>query len=248
MSIQLKNISKKYDTLQALNNINLNFEEGKTTVLIGPSGCGKSTLIRIIIGLIKNDSGKVVIDNEELSVSNLSLIRKKMGYVIQDGGLFPHLTAKKNVSLLAEYLGWEKNKIEKRILELSDLTKFPLTGLNRFPPELSGGQQQRVSIMRALMLEPKILLLDEPLGALDPLIRFNLQEDLKNIFIELKKTVILVTHDMNEAGYFGDIIVLLKDGNIIQVGSIVDLIKNPKDKFVTDFINAQRPLKLLSEN
>lgn len=248
MSIQLKNISKKYDTLQALNDINLNFEEGKTTVLIGPSGCGKSTLIRIIIGLIKNDSGKVVIDNEELSVSNLSLIRKKMGYVIQDGGLFPHLTAKKNVSLLAEYLGWEKNKIEKRILELSDLTKFPLTGLNRFPPELSGGQQQRVSIMRALMLEPKILLLDEPLGALDPLIRFNLQEDLKDIFIELKKTVVLVTHDMNEAGYFGDVIVLLKDGNIIQAGTIVDLIKNPKDKFVTDFINAQRPLKLLSEN
>lgn len=248
MSIQLKNISKKYDTLQALDNINLNFEEGKTTVLIGPSGCGKSTLIRIIIGLIKNDSGKVIIDNEELSVSNLSSIRRQMGYVIQDGGLFPHLTAKKNVSLLAEYLGWEKNKIEKRILELSDLTKFPLIGLNRFPSELSGGQQQRVSIMRALMLEPKILLLDEPLGALDPLIRFNLQEDLKNIFIELKKTVVLVTHDMNEAGYFGDTIVLLKDGNVVQIGSIVDLIKNPNDKFVTEFINAQRPLKILSEN
>lgn len=248
MSIQLKNISKKYESVKALVDINLNIEDGKTTVLIGPSGCGKSTLIRIIIGLIKNDSGEVIINNKKLMPDNLAELRKNIGYVIQNGGLFPHLTAQKNVSLLAEYLGWQKTKIENKIKELSDLTKFPLNGLSRFPAELSGGQQQRVSLMRALMLNPEILLLDEPLGALDPLIRFNLQEDLKNIFTELRKTVVMVTHDINEAGYFGDKIILLKEGTIMQIGTITNLVKNPAGNFVTEFINAQRPLKILSEN
>ena len=240
MSIFLKQINKSYENVKALEDISLVIDEGKTTVLIGSSGCGKSTLIRIIIGLIKKDSGEVIIDGREISSVNLLEIRKQMGYVIQDGGLFPHLTAKKNVSLIAEYAGWTNDMINHRIKELSELTKFPFDGLDRYPAELSGGQKQRVSLMRALMLDPKILLLDEPLGALDPLIRYDLQEDLKKIFKELKKTVILVTHDLGEAGFFGDKIVLLMNGKIVQVGSIEDLIKKPKNEFVTKFITAQR--------
>ena len=242
MPIELKQIYKSYEDVKALSDISLNIEEGKTTVLIGSSGSGKSTLIRIIIGLIKKDSGKVIIDNREISPADLLDVRKQVGYVIQDGGLFPHLTARKNVSLIAEYVGWTKDKIDMRLAELSMLTKFPLDGLERYPAELSGGQKQRVSLMRALMLDPKILLLDEPLGALDPLIRYDLQEDLKKIFKELKKTVILVTHDLSEAGFFGDKIVLLINGKIIQTGTIEDLIKRPKNEFVTKFITAQRAL------
>ena len=240
MSIQLFHIYKSYKDVKALSDINLNIEKGKTTVLIGPSGCGKSTLIRIIIGLIEKSSGEVIIDNQEITQVNIFEIRQKIGYVIQDGGLFPHLTARKNVSLLAEYIGWSNEKIGNRIEELSKLTKFPVDGLDRFPAELSGGQKQRVSLMRALMLDPQILLLDEPLGALDPLIRYELQEDLKKIFQELKKTVILVTHDLSEAGFFGDKIVLMLDGKIIQIGGLKDLIKNPANEFVTKFITAQR--------
>ena len=248
MAILLKDISKSYNSTLALNKISLLIEDGKTTVLIGQSGCGKSTLIRIITGLIKYDTGEVLIDDEKLGDSNLISIRRKMGYVIQDGGLFPHLTAKGNVTLLAKHIGWDEHKIESRIDELLTLTKFPSSGLNRFPAELSGGQQQRVSLMRALMLDPKILLLDEPLGALDPLIRFNLQNDLKEIFEKLHKTVLMVTHDINEAGFFGDEIVLMKQGEIIQKGSIEELVKNPSDKFVSEFINAQRPLNIVQNN
>ncbi len=248
MSIQLNNISKSYNSIQVLSKINLHIKNGETTVLIGPSGCGKSTLIRIIAGLIKYDGGELLIENENLTPQNIISVRRKMGYVIQDGGLFPHLTAKGNVSLLARHLGWSDSKINERINELLNLTKFPSSGLDKFPGELSGGQQQRVSLMRALMLDPKILLLDEPLGALDPLIRFYLQNDLREIFEKLRKTVLMVTHDINEAGFFGGKIVLMKQGEIIQSGSIAELVKNPLHPFVTEFIKAQRPLDILLNN
>ena len=149
-----------------------------------------------------------------------------MGYVIQEGGLFPNLSARETVSLMASYLGWDKERIEKRVEELCKLTKFPKDALNRYPIQISGGQRQRLSLMRALMLDPDILLLDEPLGALDPLIRSELQEDLKEIFSALSKTVVMVTHDIGEAAFFGDNIVLIKDGNIVQQGNIVDLAKS----------------------
>ncbi len=240
MSICLENISKTFDSDNVLKNLSLKIEEGEITVLIGPSGCGKSTLIRIITGLIKAEEGKVLIDNSELNESNYLNVRRKIGYVIQDGGLFPHLTAFQNVSIVANYIGWEKERITKRVEELSSLTKFPFGGLKRFPAELSGGQKQRVSLMRALMLDPQFLLLDEPLAALDPLIRYDLQGDLKEIFQSLKKTVLLVTHDLNEAIFFGDTIVLMREGEIIQKGKINDFINSPSDEFVTRFIKAQR--------
>lgn len=163
-----------------------------------------------------------------------------MGYVIQDGGLFPHLTALENITLMAKYLKWDDVKINERVKYLSELTHYPEQFLGKYPIELSGGQAQRVSIMRALMLDPDILLLDEPLGSLDPLIRFELQKDLKNIFSELKKNVVLVTHDLNEAVYFADKIVLIKDGQTEQEDEPGKLFANPKTSFVEEFINAQR--------
>ena len=240
MSISLKNISKSFNSSLALKDFSFNFTKGKTTVLIGPSGCGKSTLLRLIVGLLKQDTGTITVDNELLSKSNLSSIRKRMGYVIQDGGLFPHLTGRENLSLMPSYNGWNEDKIYSRVDELTSLTSFPNDGLERYPAELSGGQKQRVSLMRALMLNPEFLLFDEPLGALDPLIRFDLQNDLKEIFKSLNKTVILVTHDLNEAVFFGDKILLMKEGSLIQQGTITDFIDNPSEPFVTKFIKSQR--------
>ncbi len=240
MSITVRNIFKSFNSIIAVNNFSYSFQKGKTIVLIGPSGCGKSTLLRLIVGLINPDSGEIEIDEKPLTSINLSLIRRRMGYVIQDGGLFPHLTARENVSLMAKYIGWDDEEISNKINQLTRITKFPTDGLDRFPAELSGGQKQRVSLMRALMLDPEFLLLDEPLGALDPLIRFDLQNDLKEIFKTLNKTVILVTHDLNEAVFFGDKILLMKEGSLIQQGTITDFINNPSEPFVTKFIKSQR--------
>ncbi len=246
--IRLENVSKSFGETSALKSYSLIMQEGKTTVLLGPSGCGKSTLIRIIAGLVQPDSGKVYINGVELTRQNVLKLRRQMGYVIQEGGLFPHLTARQNTTLLAEYLGVGKDEITTKIRRLAQLTKFPFDGLDRFPLELSGGQNQRVSLMRALMLEPRILLLDEPLGALDPLIRFKLQQDLKEIFQSLGKTVVLVTHDIGEAAYLGDWIVLMKDGVIVQQGTIPEMVGRPAEPFVSQFIQAQRnPLEILQQ-
>ncbi len=238
--IKLEKVSKEFGSTTALYQTTLEFLPQSTTVIIGPSGCGKSTILRLIIGLIKPDGGVVYVEGEVLDEDNLNSLRHKMGYVIQEGGLFPHLTAKENVLLMAKYLGNGRTEIEDRMVELCKLTKFPVDALDRYPVQISGGQRQRVSLMRALMLNPDILLLDEPLGALDPLVRFELQNDLREIFQRLGKTVIMVTHDIGEAGFFGDKIVLLKDGQIVQLGNITDLVNNPSDPFVTSFINAQR--------
>jgi osmoprotectant transport system ATP-binding protein len=240
--IRLEQISKRFETTVALERVNLSIPSGHITVLIGPSGCGKSTLIRIIAGLVRPDSGLVYIDDEQLTSANLLRMRRRMGYVIQQGGLFPHLSVRKNVALMADYLGWRKDDIETGMRRLAELTKLPRDPMERFPLQLSGGQNQRVSLMRALMLDPDILLLDEPLAALDPLIRFELQRDLKEIFQTLRKTVVLVTHDLAEAAYFGDRIVLMKEGAIVQQGTAADLTERPADPFVTEFMQAQRGL------
>jgi osmoprotectant transport system ATP-binding protein len=237
---ELNGISKRYGTADAVRAIDLKIEPGKTTVLIGPSGCGKSTLLRLMIGLISADAGRVEFEGETLTPENTMLLRRKMGYVIQDGGLFPHLTARNNTTLVARYLGWDTERITARLGELVELTRFPADGLARYPAQLSGGQRQRVSLMRALMLDPDVLLMDEPLGALDPMIRSNLQEELRTIYRALGKTVVMVTHDLGEAGYFGDTIVLMRKGRIRQVGSFRDLLDCPADAFVTEFVNAQR--------
>ena len=247
--LELHGVSKQYGETEALQPTDLVIPAGKTTVLIGPSGCGKSTLLRLMIGLIWADSGTVRFEGVALTPANVLALRRRMGYVIQDGGLFPHLTARANITLMARYLGWERLRVEARLAELCELTQFPAAGLNRYPAQLSGGQRQRVSLMRALMLDPDVLLLDEPLGALDPMIRSELQADLRRIFQALAKTVVLVTHDLAEAGFFGDLIVLLRGGRIVQQGALADLVRTPADPFVTRFINAQRsPLECLQGN
>mgnify|MGYP002623210529 CR=1 FL=1 len=240
-------VSKSYGEKQVLAPTDLQIEAGKVTVLIGPSGCGKSTLLRLMIGLITPDRGTITFEGIDLAAADIEALRHKMGYVIQDGGLFPHLTAAQNVGLLARHLKWDASAIKARMAELAGLTHLPTEGLDRYPAQLSGGQRQRVSLMRALMLDPDLLLLDEPLGALDPLIRTDLQNELREIFAALGKTVVLVTHDIGEAGFFGDRIILMKDGTIVQSGTLEELVRQPADEFVTRFINAQRrPLAALS--
>jgi osmoprotectant transport system ATP-binding protein len=193
-----------------------------------------------MVGLTRPDTGRILFDGKPVSTVNLVQVRRRIGYVIQDGGLFPHLTARGNVTLMARYLGRDRGDIDKRLSDLAGLTRFPAEGLDRYPVQLSGGQRQRVALMRALMLDPDVLLLDEPLGALDPLIRSDLQTDLKGIFRTLGKTVVLVTHDLGEAGFLGDLIMLLRDGRVVQRGTLADLVDAPAEPFVTEFINAQR--------
>jgi osmoprotectant transport system ATP-binding protein len=238
--LELKEVSKTYGTTAALEKLSLVLEPQKTTVLIGPSGCGKSTLLRLMIGLITPDSGTVVFNGTPITSQTSPKLRQEIGYVIQDGGLFPHLTAKDNVVLMARFLGWNQNRIDKRVAELAELVQLPISDLERYPVQLSGGQRQRVSLMRGLMLDPNALLLDEPLGALDPIIRSELQNDLRRIFQTLEKTAVLVTHDLGEAAFFGDSIVLLRSGRIVQQGTLEDMLQHPADPFVTRFINAQR--------
>jgi osmoprotectant transport system ATP-binding protein len=236
--IELRGVSKSYGSTIALNPVDLTIVAGRTTVLLGPSGCGKSTILRLMLGLLRPDSGSVLIQGQPFRPE----MRNRIGYVVQDGGLFPHLTARGNATLMARHFGWEAGRIESRLKELAELTRFPTDGLDRYPVQLSGGQRQRVSLMRALMLSPDIVLLDEPLAALDPLIRSDLQTDLRKIFETLAKTVVLVTHDLGEAAYLGDHLVLLKDGRIVQEGTAADLMDRPADEFVKRFINAQRGL------
>lgn len=238
--LKARNISKSFASTVAVDQLSLSIPKGQTISLIGPSGCGKSTLLRILIGLIKPDAGEVEFDSEVISEANILSIRHKIGYVIQEGGLFPHLTARENVTLLASYLGWDNQEMESRVKELSNLTKIDRSILDRLPGKLSGGQRQRISLMRALMLDPQVILLDEPLGSIDPLVRYELQNDLKHIFAELNKTVVLVTHDLGEAGFLGDEIVLMKSGKIEQKGSIQDITRQPANQFVKDFVTAQR--------
>jgi len=233
--IQLQGVTKRYGQSVALHPTNLEIPDAQVVGLIGPSGCGKSTLLRLIVGLIEPDAGQVTIDGERMSAATALSIRQRLGYVIQDGGLFPHLTARENITLMGRHLGKPVD-----VPRLAQLTRFPVDGLDRYPNELSGGQRQRVGLMRALALDPSTLLLDEPLGALDPLVRNGLQADLKSLFAELRKTVVFVTHDMGEAAYLADRIVLMRDGRVVQDGTLTEFQQQPVEPFVTEFLNAQR--------
>lgn len=238
----LERASKRYGAVVALNHVDIDFSAGSTTALIGSSGSGKSTVLRLLLGLDYPDEGTVCVDGQPLGPSKVLELRRRVGYVIQDGGLFPHLTVSGNLALLPRYLGWRAQHVQQRAEELAALTHLPLDVLDRYPAELSGGQRQRVALMRALMVDPDALLLDEPLGALDPIVRHELQDELKRIFAQLGKTVIIVTHDLAEAAWFADRLVLMRDGAVVQDGTLQDLLDRPTEPFVTRFVEAQRRL------
>jgi osmoprotectant transport system ATP-binding protein len=242
--VTLTDVAKSYGGRVVLHPTTLVVARGTCLTLIGPSGCGKSTLLRVVIGLVVPDAGTVRVAGSVVNEANAREVRLRVGYVIQDGGLFPHLSCEDNVTLVARRRGWARERVEARVDELAELARLPRATLARYPAQLSGGQRQRVGIMRALMLDPEVLLFDEPLGALDPMVRAQLQDDLKSIFARLGKTVLLVTHDMAEAAALGDAIALMKDGRIVQTGSIRELLDTPADPFVRDFLRAQRGLSL----
>lgn len=242
--ISLREVSKNYGATVALHPTTLDFAEGKTTALLGASGSGKSTLLRLLVRLLTPTSGAVLFGGEPVTDANAQAVRRRVGYVIQDGGLFPHLTAAENVLLMAREVGVSAAEAQSRLSELCELTHFPTDALGRYPVELSGGQRQRVGLMRALMLRPAALLLDEPLGALDPLVRARLQEDLKALFARLEQTVILVTHDLSEAAYLADEIVLMEGGRVVQRGTLADLRERPASPYVSEFLRAQRTLEV----
>jgi osmoprotectant transport system ATP-binding protein len=238
--LQLVSVSKRFGAALALQTTNLDVEAARTTVLLGPSGCGKTTALRLMLGLLRPDTGQVLFRGAELTAEALLEARNQMGYVVQDGGLFPHLSALDNVRLMARFLKWSEARITERVAELAELVRLPQAALARHPQDISGGQKQRVALMRALMLEPELLFLDEPLGALDPIVRADLQDDLARIFERLGKSVVLVTHDLAEAAFFGHVLVLLQDGRIVQQGSLADFVSRPADPFVTRFVRAHR--------
>ena len=238
--LAVRDISKSFSGRPVLHALTHEFRAGQTTAVVGPSGCGKTTLLRLLLHLVAPDAGKVVLAGAEISALNAETLRLRTGYVIQHGGLFPHLNARQNVTLMARYLRWTRAETDARVDTLARLMRVSAEMLAQYPNRLSGGQRQRIALMRALLLDPEVLLMDEPLGALDPMIRFELQNDLKAIFDELHKTVVLVTHDMHEAAHFADEIMLMREGRIVQRGNLDELLEQPADSFVTDFIRAQR--------
>lgn len=240
--IEIKNVSKKLGNRTILDNISLTIESGSLVVLIGSSGCGKTTTLKLINKLITPTSGEIFIDDKPLSKENTINLRRKIGYVIQNTGLFPHLTIKENIELIPK-LKKEKSveNIEKTTINLLNMVGLnPETYLNKYPSELSGGQQQRVGVARAFATDAEIILMDEPFSALDPITRTSLQEELFSLQEELKKTIIFVTHDMDEALKIADKICIMKDGKVAQYDTPENILRNPANDFVRDFIGSDR--------
>lgn len=243
--IQLKNVSKSYGTVRAVDNLSLTIPEGEIMVLIGPSGCGKTTTLEMINGLVKPDAGEVHVDGENVAHTDRIRLRRRIGYVIQEVGLFPHYDVFKNIALIPGLLKWEESKIRQRVRELVRLINLDESVLSKYPTQLSGGQQQRVGVARALAADPGYLLMDEPFGALDPVNRQHLQDEFLRIQQQVKKTVVFVTHDISEALKIGDRIAIMQAGRLVQTDTPLNILKNPANAFVEEFVGADRHLKLL---
>lgn len=241
VALALERVTKAFGDRKVIRETSLEIAAGERLALIGPSGCGKSTLLRMILGLVVPDSGRVRVGDVEVTPATARSVRRRVGYVIQDGGLFPHLSAEDNVTLVTRLDGANVD-LRARVRELAELAGLSETLLQRFPHALSGGERQRVGLMRALMLDPDVLLLDEPLGALDPIVRARLQEDLRNAFRKLGKSVLVVTHDMAEAAYLAESIAVMREGVVVQRGTMKELVDTPAHPFVAEFVGAQRTL------
>lgn len=233
--IEIRNLKKVFGQQTVLEDINLILAAKQTHVLLGASGSGKSTLLKIILGTLSSDSGEVLMSGSE---------RPTIGYVVQDGGLFPHLSVRENIVLEAKCLGWVNSRIDQRVIELMTSVDLDKAVLAKYPHEISGGQKQRAALMRALFLDPTILVLDEPLGALDPITRAHLQVELKSLFQKLQKLVIIVTHDLAEAAFLGDTVSVLLDGKLLQHGSFKELRMQPKHEYIRQFFAAQSLLSI----
>jgi osmoprotectant transport system ATP-binding protein len=239
--ITFKNVSKQYeDGTTAVKDINLEIRQGEFFVLIGPSGCGKTTTLKMINRLHDVTSGDLYIADKKVTDYNINELRWEIGYVLQQIALFPHMTIAENIAVVPEMKGWKKNKIKKRVDELLELVGLdPKQYRNRKPFELSGGQQQRIGVARALAADPPVILMDEPFSALDPLSRDQLQQDVLALKEKIKKTFVFVTHDISEAMTLGDRICLMKDGEVVQIGTPKEFVQNPKNDFVKSFIGNQ---------
>ena len=236
--IEFVDVNKNFGEYHIIKNLSLTIEKGKITVLIGSSGCGKTTTLKMINKLILPTSGKIYIDGEDISQKDTIKLRRNIGYVIQQTGLFPHMTVKENIELIAKIENIDKNKINARTKELMKIINLDYeTFFERYPLELSGGQQQRVGVARAFALDPGIILMDEPFSAVDPISRRQLQDELIAIQKKFEKTIVFVTHDIQEAVKIADKICLLNNGEIMQYDTPKNIIKNPKNDFVRKFIN-----------
>ncbi|MBN2402749.1 MAG: ATP-binding cassette domain-containing protein [Spirochaetes bacterium] len=245
--IKIKNVTKRYnENNTAVKNISLNINEGEIVVLLGKSGCGKTTTLKMINRLIEYDSGKIYIKNKEINDLDPIILRRSIGYVIQSIGLFPHMTIEKNISVVPGLLNWDTEKIRKELLKVLNIIRLPDSILKRYPHELSGGQKQRIGVARAIIANPKIILMDEPFGALDPITREELQEEFLNLQNVIQKTIVFVTHDIFEAFTLANKIAIMDNGIIVQTGTPYEILKKPENDFVDRFIGKYKE-SLLSE-
>lgn len=245
--VEIKNLTKKYGDNIVLNNINLNISEGEFIVILGPSGCGKTTLLKIINNLIEFDTGEVFIKGKSIKEIDPIELRRNIGYVIQQIGLFPHLTISQNISYVLDLQKISEGKQIERAEELITLVGLDSSFLNRYPGELSGGQKQRIGVARAIAADPEIILMDEPFGAVDEIVRKSLQEELKQLQKRLKKTIVFVTHDIDEAIKLGDRIIIMNQGQIEQGGSAEDFLFHPANDFIKEFLGLKNFTSYLSQ-
>ncbi len=238
--IQLENVSKQYKNIKAVDDISFEVKEGETVVLLGTSGCGKTTTLRMINRLAEATSGTITVNGLNIKEQPAEPLRRGIGYVLQHHGLFPHYTVAENIAIVPNLLKWNKGKISNRVTELLEKLQLPEKVAGQYPSELSGGQQQRVGLARALACNPPVLLMDEPLGALDPVTRAGIRKEFTTLDELKKKTILMVTHDVQEAFELGDRICLMDKGKIVQIGSAAELLFKPANTFVSSFLKEQR--------
>jgi len=249
--ITFKKVTKIYESdnkqVAAVKDVDLHVEKGHICVLLGPSGCGKTTLLRMVNRLIPITSGKIEVDGKDINTVDPIQLRRSIGYVIQQNGLFPNMTIEENIGIIPKLLGWDAERRRKRVKELLEMLGLnPDEYRDRYPFELSGGQQQRIGIARALAADPPIMLMDEPFGSLDPVIREHIQNEFLRIQATVKKTILFVSHDIDEAIKLGNTIAILKDGEVMQHGTPFEILSNPKNEFVKNFIGKDSPIKRLT--